>query len=290
MKAFNNMKMYTSYFEGLYQHVFANTPIYSWGYFYYDLQGRCLQLMSDKALLEIFFKNELFADQIINATPSDDNYYASDVVNDKLIANSVKETLIDQNYVYFFDIVSHHAEYTEIYTFASVSCVHKANNFILNNMDILKAISQNLAVRGRRLLTKDNTLILPKEFIIEMNSLMESRKGDKGLNLKKIILGQKENSLKLKDMINDTVFDFNALPFNFMSAKELTLKEKEIIYLYYFGFNVQRIADILEISKRTVDKHLENIKKKLECESTGQIIPALLRSNISIDQFIQKPH
>lgn len=72
-----------------------------------------------------------------------------------------------------------------------------------------------------------------------------------------------------------------------MSAKQLTLKEKEVVYLYYHGFNVHRIADILDISKRTVDKHFENIKRKLDCDSIGQIIPILMRSNISINQFIQ---
>ncbi|KTD67216.1 MULTISPECIES: helix-turn-helix transcriptional regulator [Legionella] len=288
MKVFNNMKMYTSYLESLYKHIFANTPIYSWGYFYYDLNGRCLQLMSDNSLLDVFLKKELFTDQIINSLQRESDFYASDVMNDGMLADSLKETLVEQRYVYFFDMVHEHADYTEIYTFASTSSAQKSNNFILNNIDILKVISQDLATRGRRLLTKDNTLILPNDFNIEMNALAESYEPDHSLNLKKIILGQKENSPKLHEMVNDTVFDFNTLPFNFMSARQLTLKEKEIIYLYYYGFNVQRIANILEVSKRTVDKHLENIKKKLDCDSTGQIIPTLLRSNISINQFIQK--
>lgn len=71
MKVFNNMKMYTSYLESLYKHIFANTPIYSWGYFYYDLNGRCLQLMSDNSLLDVLciperndhqFRRHLIAD------------------------------------------------------------------------------------------------------------------------------------------------------------------------------------------------------------------------------------
>ncbi|HHT0594246.1 TPA: helix-turn-helix transcriptional regulator [Legionella anisa] len=287
MKAFNNMKMYTSYLEGLYPHIFGNTPISTWGYFYYDLDGRCLQLMSDKWLLDVFFKNDLFAAQIItNITTTRETLYASDVINDELLPYSIKEILIDHKYAYFFDIVHKDENYTEIYTFASITDSHRSNNFTLNNVDILKVISQDLATRCRRLLTKENILILPNDLIIEMNSLAETYHSRNSLNLKDLILAQKET--KLHEMVNDTVFDFNALPFNFMSTKQLTLKEKEIIYLYYHGFKIQRIADILEISKRTVDKHFENIKKKLGCESTGQIIPTLLRSNISINQYIQK--
>ncbi|CAM3557854.1 LuxR family transcriptional regulator [Legionella oakridgensis] len=288
MKALNNMKVYTSYLGSLYQHIFVNTPIFCWGYFYYDLSGRCLQLMSDKPLLEAFFKNDLFINQILSNDINPKEFYASDIIHDEMLENSIKKTLVDQKYTYFFDIAYNHENYTEVYTFASISSAHKSNNFILNNIDILKVISQDLATRSRRLLTKDNTLILPQDFIIEINSKKAaSRIPDNSLNLKKMILERQRSSSKLKEMVNDNVFDFNNLPFNFMSAKQLTLKEKEVVYLYYHGFNVHRIADILDISKRTVDKHFENIKRKLDCDSIGQIIPILMRSNISINQFIQ---
>ncbi|MCL9682562.1 helix-turn-helix transcriptional regulator [Legionella maioricensis] len=286
MKAFNNMQMYTSYLENRYQPIFANTLIYSWGYFYYDLSGRCMQLMSDKVLLDVFLKNDLFVPQIINnITSNQDDFYASDIKNDAMLSASIKETLVDHQYVYFFDIVHNHKDYTEIYTFATCSDAAQSNNFVLNNIDVLRIVSQDLGERCRRL-TKENTLILPKDFIIEMNTLAQSQQPSKSLNLKEIILEKKDKAHKLQEMVNDTAFDLNKLPFNFLSAKELTLKEKEIIYLYYFGFNTHRIADILEISKRTVDKHFENIKRKLACESTGQIIPTLLRSNLSINNLI----
>lgn len=279
--------MYTSYLGDRYQSIFENTPIYSWGYFYYDLTGRCMQLMSDQSLLDVFFKNDLFAAQIINnITSSQDSFYASDIKNDEMLAHSVKETLVDQNYVYFFDIVHHDESYTEIYTFATRSDVAQSNNFVLNNIDVLTIVGQDLAERCRRL-TKENTLSLPKDFIIEMNSLAQLRQPLNSSNLKEIILGKKDKAHKLQEMVKGTVFDLNKLPFNFLSAKNLTLKEKELIYLYYFGFNAHRIANILEISKRTVDKHFENIKKKLACDSIGQIIPTLLESNISMSNLIK---
>ncbi|MCC5016041.1 MULTISPECIES: helix-turn-helix transcriptional regulator [unclassified Legionella] len=287
MKAFSNMKMYTPYLKSRYQSIFEKTLIYSWGYFYFDLSGRCLQLMSDNSLLDVFIKNDLFTTQIINhITAPLNDFYSSDIENDKVLPVSIKETLVDQKYTYFFDIVHNHETFTEIYTFATRSNVAHSNNFILNNIDTLKIVSQDLAERCRRLIN-GNTLTLPKDFIIEMNSLAELRQPPGSLNLKQIILGKKEQAPKIHEMVKGTVFDLHKLPFNFLSAKNITLKEKEIIYLYYFGFNANRIADILEISKRTVDKHFENIKKKLACESAGQIIPTLLRSNISINNLIQ---
>lgn len=288
MNSYNNMKMYTSYLKGCYQPVFERTIISSWGYLYFDLSGRYLQLISDKALIDIFFKNNLYIDQIMDSVSNiHGNYYSSDVRQDSLISNSIKEILIDNKYSYFIDIINKQPDSTEIYTFATYEEPNHAGNFSLNNLDILKLISQDLGRRCRKLLTKENTMILPKDFLIQINEIAESKKNTKFIGLQDIILEDKRSITNLKDINNDNAFDFNLLPFNFITHKELTHKEREMIYLYYFGFNFHRIADILEISKRTVDKHFENIKRKLNCESTGQVIPHLLRENITINDFIR---
>ncbi|WP_298624206.1 LuxR C-terminal-related transcriptional regulator [uncultured Legionella sp.] len=234
--------------------------------------------MSDKWLLEHFLKNELFADQIIqHITFPDSSYYSSDITNDEHVSNNIKEILSTQGYTYFFDICFNHSDYSEIYTFATLKNPVFANNYILNNLDVLKIISDDLSVRCRRLLTKENTLILPSDFIIQMNELKEMQDHSAHLNLKEIIINKEQNVPKLAEVVKDNVFDFNNLPFSFLHSKEITHREKEIIYLYYQGFNQHRIAEILDLSKRTVDKHFERIKMKLNCDSIGHIIPALLR-------------
>jgi len=197
--------------------------------------------------------------------------------SDLSISNNVKEILLTEGYTYFFDIFFNHADYSEIYTFATLENPLFANNYILNNLDTLKIISDDLSVKCRRLLTKDNTLILPPDFIIQINELKESFGNSSSLDLKDIIIAEKKHVAHLSEIVQDNVLDYNNLPFSFLSSKALTHKEKELIYLYYQGFNVYRIAEILDISKRTVDKHFEKIRMKLDCESIGQIIPALMR-------------
>lgn len=289
MICFKNMKMYASYLDECYRHIFGNTVIKSWGYLYYDLSGRYLQLMSDKLLLEDFFKNELFIDQIIdNLSNPYMQFYSSDVVNDALVPNPVKKVLMLQGYTHFFDIIHKHADYSEVYTFATLENPVYANNYALNNLDILKIISQDLSVRCRRLLTKDNMLILPNDFIIQMNELQEIHSKTDSLSLKDIIMKSKDTACTLFEKVSDDVFDFNKLPFSFLASKELTHREKEIIYLYYQDFNAHRIAEILDLSKRTVDKHFDNIKTKLNCESIGQIIPALLKYDYLLKDLMYK--
>lgn len=70
-------------------------------------------------------------------------------------------------------------------------------------------------------------------------------------------------------------FSFNKLPFNLKGCHFLTLREKEIIYLYFHRFTYLEISQKLDISKRTVERHLESIRKKLNCSTTGHIIPIL---------------
>ena len=289
MNCLKNMKMYVSYLDQCYQHVFANTIINSWGYLYYDLKGNCLQIISDKILMDDFFDNELFDVQILTDLTINQNYFhSSDVVNDSFISHQIKEILIGHGHSYFFDIVNKSPDFTEIYTFSTNYDPAYSNNYVLNNLDILKIISLDLASRCRRLLTKENTLILPKNLVIQMNELYESNKTIQSSNLKDNILKSKESIPALQKMISDNVFDFNKLPFSFLGSKDITHREKEIIYLYYQDFNAHRIAEILDLSKRTVDKNFENIKKKLACESIGQIIPALLRYDHSVKEFINK--
>lgn len=289
MLSLNNMKMYTAYLEESYRHIFNNTIIKSWGYLYYDFSGRYLQLMSDKVLLHDFLNHELFVAQIIDNLSNDHGqFYSSDITNDTFISDSIKRILMLQGYTYFFDIFRNHSDYAEIYTFATIEEPHYANNYILNNLEILKTISDDLSVRCRRLLTKSNILILPNDFVIQINELRHAANRANFENLKDNIVKSQTRDTCLYTKVNDNVFDFNKLPFSFLATKELTHREKEMIYLYYQGFSTPRIATILEISRRTVDKHFESIRAKLNCESIGQIIPALLRYDHQIQNTINK--
>ncbi|VEE04155.1 helix-turn-helix transcriptional regulator [Legionella longbeachae] len=101
--------------------------------------------------------------------------------------------------------------------------------------------------------------------------------------LRDIIIQYSNN--QIVELIKYTVFDYNQLPFSFLGAKDLTHREKEMIYLYYIDFNFQRITSIFEISKRTVERHFESIKKKLDCENNGQIIPYLIRFDTSLKKL-----
>ncbi|PWY56177.1 helix-turn-helix transcriptional regulator [Legionella qingyii] len=291
MTQFSKMKMHTGWLANAYHPFFDESPIYSWGYMYYDLNGNYFQIMSEQHLLTDFFHNELYATQILRDIEIlDYEYYVSNVSGDNFLDDELKGVVTARGYTFFYDFIKRNNTptqfSTEIITLASTSDPIKSNNFILNNLGILDKVCEDIANKCRKLLSKENLLILPKDFTMKVNETFANKK-DPPLNLHNKILNYANKSQTISEFFDKT-FDFTQLPFSFLACKNLTHKEKEIIYLYYYGFSLPRIASILEISKRTVDKNLEHIRNKLQCENSSQIIPALLRFDKSIMSATKK--
>lgn len=53
---------------------------------------------------------------------------------------------------------------------------------------------------------------------------------------------------------------------------KLTAREVECYFLLARGYRAKEIARVLSISHRTVEKHIENIKSKLQCNTLASII------------------
>jgi DNA-binding NarL/FixJ family response regulator len=61
---------------------------------------------------------------------------------------------------------------------------------------------------------------------------------------------------------------------------ELSERETEILYFICKGFSNQEIADTLFLSKRTVDKHRENILSKTNSKNTANLVLYAIRHGI----------
>lgn len=59
---------------------------------------------------------------------------------------------------------------------------------------------------------------------------------------------------------------------HFKKFAQLTKREKEILTLVAEGYNNPNIADLLYISRHTVEKHRKNILAKIECKSFAELI------------------
>lgn len=61
---------------------------------------------------------------------------------------------------------------------------------------------------------------------------------------------------------------------------DLTAREIEVLYLICKGLSNQEIADTLNLSKRTVDKHRENILFKTQSANTAQMVVYAIKNKI----------
>ncbi len=67
------------------------------------------------------------------------------------------------------------------------------------------------------------------------------------------------------------------------SSGKLSEREEEVLYLICKGYSNQEVADALHISKRTVDKHRENLLFKTDSKNTpGLVIYAIKNGIIEI--------
>ncbi len=93
-------------------------------------------------------------------------------------------------------------------------------------------------------------------------------------NVRKIESGLLNNELRSR---------INALPSNYKSRintcyeivnhfLDLSARESEVMYFLLQGKSSATIAETLQLSKRTIQHYIENIKIKLDCNTTQQLI------------------
>ncbi len=62
----------------------------------------------------------------------------------------------------------------------------------------------------------------------------------------------------------------------------LMLSKKQVVILAYLilGYSAADIATRLHRSKRTIEKHIEELKSKLNCDSKGELIRRVILSSL----------
>jgi len=63
-------------------------------------------------------------------------------------------------------------------------------------------------------------------------------------------------------------------------TSDLTEREKEVLYMICKGFSNQEIADKLLLSKRTIDKHRENLLLKTDSNNTASLVIFAIKNGI----------
>jgi DNA-binding CsgD family transcriptional regulator len=150
-------------------------------------------------------------------------------------------------------------EKIKCYLFAVERNSTSAQNIFLNNSDLIRRFSVDFDIRFSKIIDLVEKSEIVCKFIPDYKEKIEQL----------YFNGECDGDC-------NSVLPISQLPFSLNTSNLFTIKEKEIIFLYYNQFNFNDISEKLHISKRTVDRHLVSIRKKLGCNHSGHIIPALL--------------
>lgn len=110
-----------------------------------------------------------------------------------------------------------------------------------------------------------------KGFILK-NSGMD----DVEASIKQIMEGKNFFSQEILAVILNSINRKKQVP----KSTDLSEREIEVLYQICKGFSNNEIADILNISKRTVDKHRENLLSKTNTKNTAGLVMYAIKNEI----------
>lgn len=165
-------------------------------------------------------------------------------------------------------------ESTTLYIFASTKNNEVINNFYVRNIDLFKRFILYFRDKAHAILKKAsaNKIFLPE---------------------KQIITNRKLNIIDISENTRQEFINKTSIEKFFILNKEgnlyLTKREAECIAHMIDGSTAKQIAKILGISFRTVESHLNIIKKKLQCSTKEDLIKFLIDANIH-DVILSNKH
>ncbi len=160
-------------------------------------------------------------------------------------------------------IVKRYTGYFTTYGFGVIKEEKSILNFYLNALKVLENFALYFEYHAEELIGRadqNNRIIIPYYHEIKLR-----------------------HSEILEDMLNISKLDFSIEPERNLSfdGKIMTARELECLGLVSQGYTMKNIAKKLEISHRTVEQHLRNVKDKLGINTKNQLVEVwhLMRSD-----------
>jgi DNA-binding CsgD family transcriptional regulator len=226
------------------------------GFFFMRIfsDGTMVNLATHVAWGEIFFDNFLSEQYDINDITEHiylDSNKTISLWNHNLENRIWQEGKENFNFGNGMSICKRYENYYDTYGFYAGSDNYKINNFYVMNLDIFEKFILYFNDKAGRLIEKgcENKLIIPNNY-------------------------RKDALQKEMPLIDERVkFFLNALS-NKQAPNYINLTKREIECLHWLciGKTAYEISIILNCSVRTIEKHIDNIKKKFNCSRSTQVV------------------
>lgn len=188
-------------------------------------------------------------------------YKLTSAMNARKIFTAAKEGFgIDNGIV----LIDKYEDFCEMFWFGSTNNDPKAVNFYLNNMDLLRRFVLYFKEKAAAIITQASheRILLPhREIVLESKRLM--------------------NSEVRKNFIQSVRIELYRLSGKY-SHVGLTEREFECAICLLEGKTAKQTSKDLEISRRTVETHLSNIKSKVNCKTKAELISIFLKNGFGV--------
>jgi DNA-binding CsgD family transcriptional regulator len=222
----------------------------------YD-DGRFLNLSNIDGWIDYYYQQKLYLSSSFENHPST---YFSQVflwgnrLNGKVIDDAKKNfdsgngvTLIDRGY-----------QCTSFYFFSSSLEETHLDNFYINNLPFLYQFIHRFEKEGKNLI--NHSISNKREYIYEQLYINNPIPGN---------IGETEK-LDLKKF-----FKAKNAPLTEEIATNITPRESDCLSLLLKGCSVKEIANAKSLSPRTVEQHIDSLKKKFQCRTSLELISTL---------------
>lgn len=219
--------------------------------------GARTELWSDVHALEhtFFIKKYIVGAYTPKYFLDDEKYiYLPSKVNDYPSQWKRKYTsqLVDQreyfNHDHCFMVVNRGLKFYEYFIFYTPVTSRSTLNFYFNNLDILENFSDHFKVVAADLIKLSDA----ERFTTDLSKLSIS-----------------ENNIPL----------FQDQKHRFTLSNSLSIRESQIAHLLLTGKTAREVGEVLHISKRTAESHIDHIKIKLNCHNKSDLINLLYKMN-----------
>jgi DNA-binding CsgD family transcriptional regulator len=225
----------------------------------YD-DGRFINLSNIDGWIDYYYKMKLYLSSCFENHPST---YFSQVY---LWGNKLDGKVVDDAKKYFnsangVTIIDRGLQCTSFYFFSSSLKQAHLDNFYINNLSFLYQFLNQFEKAAKNVIA--NSIINQREYIYDVlyveNPLADNISVSERVGLKPLF-GQKE------DFTNPLSLD-------------ITPRESDCLSWLLKGFAAKEIAKVECLSPRTVEQHLDSIKRKLKCRTSLELVSKLFTSH-----------
>jgi DNA-binding CsgD family transcriptional regulator len=228
--------------------------------------GKMIYFINNDKWLDYSFQHQIWAsknavNRVKKAYKEGSYYYIWPIIPNN--HDQVYSKLYEYNIWKGISIYKRYGECVEAFCFISIVDTDKVVDLYINNQNVLDRFCQYFKNRTKDIINKSSTHSL---LCSPVNSFTD-------------------NSINTHHVSQDFI-DATPIKNYFLRIKtkdiSLSIQETKCLFFIAQGKSMKEIANINNISVRTVETHLNNIKKKTDCFSTSQLISHFYNSNINI--------